>query len=372
MKRRTLQAIAGIVLVVLVGVNRGSGLHGDSSPLKIGFLATLSGPSSELGVSGRNAVAMAVRLVNDAGGVLGRPLEIVTKDLRSTRAQDVMGQFADEGVNFVIGPYRSDGMGFDFSDPRLLVLSPTVANRRLEGIDDNLVRFIEPAEAQGDVLAGHVGGDAMSARIAIIADSSNEAYSSELVAAFKRGLIGPQKEVVFERSYQVATASDCAEWSQSIHQLRADTILIVCDAPGTAMMAQQLRKVGWEGQILTGMWSMTQDLQHYGGLAVEGTIASGICDPQSSVPRYAAFREDYVTLYGTEPSFSAVLSYEAAEALFQAIADSQSLDPAVIKSALVGKQLSGLQSSYLIDQYGDPQRPYQLFTVKERSFRRLP
>ncbi|MGE5654640.1 MAG: ABC transporter substrate-binding protein [Bacillota bacterium] len=372
MRVRVLIVITVVTLVLIVGITRDNALHNQRTPIRIGFLATLSGPSSELGVSGRNAVALAVKLVNDAGGLLGRPVEIVAKDLRANRAQDVMAQFVDERVNLVIGPYRSDGMDFDFSDPRLLVLSPTVANRKLDGIDDNLIRFIEPAEAQGEVLASYIGGDPTSTRIAIIADMSNEAYTSELVLAFTLGLKDQKKEIVFQRSYHEATASDCAEWSQTISQLGADAVLVVSDAPGAAMMAQQLRKIGWTGRILTGMWSMTQDLQQYGGQAVEGTTACGVCDPESSAPRYLAFRDHYTAIYGSEPSFSAVLSYEVADTLFQAIADYQSLDPAIVKSALVGKQLLGLQSSYLIDRYGDPERPYQLFMVRDRIFRRVP
>lgn len=49
-------------------------------PLKIGFVATLSGYNSELGVSGREGARTAISEINREGGLLGRKLELVAED----------------------------------------------------------------------------------------------------------------------------------------------------------------------------------------------------------------------------------------------------------------------------------------------------
>ena len=49
-------------------------------PVKIGFVADLTGKQAELGVQERNGVQLAVDKVNAAGGVAGRPVELVIRD----------------------------------------------------------------------------------------------------------------------------------------------------------------------------------------------------------------------------------------------------------------------------------------------------
>ncbi len=48
--------------------------------IKIGLAGTLSGPASELGVSGRNGFNLAVGIINESGGINGRLIEPVIKD----------------------------------------------------------------------------------------------------------------------------------------------------------------------------------------------------------------------------------------------------------------------------------------------------
>lgn len=51
-----------------------------SSPLRIGMAAPISGPSQDLGVEMKRGVELALKAQNDAGGVRGRPIELVFRD----------------------------------------------------------------------------------------------------------------------------------------------------------------------------------------------------------------------------------------------------------------------------------------------------
>lgn len=55
-----------------------------ADPIKIGVIGPLSGGSSPMGISMRNAAQLAAREINAAGGVLGRPLELVERDDAAT------------------------------------------------------------------------------------------------------------------------------------------------------------------------------------------------------------------------------------------------------------------------------------------------
>ncbi|HKQ17361.1 MAG TPA: ABC transporter substrate-binding protein, partial [Solirubrobacterales bacterium] len=67
-----------------------------------GNAASLAGPE----LSG---VRIAAELVNADGGVNGRPIELVTRDLRSRdEADGVMAELAGQGIELVIGAYSSE------------------------------------------------------------------------------------------------------------------------------------------------------------------------------------------------------------------------------------------------------------------------
>jgi branched-chain amino acid transport system substrate-binding protein len=55
-----------------------------AEPIKIGVTAPLTGPNAESGRYQIQAANLAVDEINKAGGVLGRPLELVIEDDRST------------------------------------------------------------------------------------------------------------------------------------------------------------------------------------------------------------------------------------------------------------------------------------------------
>src|SRR4030095_14233402 len=52
----------------------------DRTPLKIGFFGDLTGPTFNFGQSAKNGMLMAIDQINQAGGINGRPLDVVIED----------------------------------------------------------------------------------------------------------------------------------------------------------------------------------------------------------------------------------------------------------------------------------------------------
>ena len=81
-----------------------------SETIKIGWLSSLTGPLSSAAIAENQGVQFAVEEINRAGGVLGRQLELITRDTASdpTKAVNFAKQlvFSDK-VHFVIGPVNS-------------------------------------------------------------------------------------------------------------------------------------------------------------------------------------------------------------------------------------------------------------------------
>ena len=81
-----------------------------AQPIKIGWLSSLTGPLSSAALAENEGVKLAVEEINAAGGLLGRKIELLTRDTAGdpTKAVNFAQQLAfSDKVHFVIGPVNS-------------------------------------------------------------------------------------------------------------------------------------------------------------------------------------------------------------------------------------------------------------------------
>src|SRR5258708_35923927 len=52
-------------------------------PIQVGYLPALTGPSSSTGIGINRGLQFAVKEINDAGGIDGRQVELITRDTQS-------------------------------------------------------------------------------------------------------------------------------------------------------------------------------------------------------------------------------------------------------------------------------------------------
>ncbi|MGX7706641.1 ABC transporter substrate-binding protein [Methylobacterium sp. Gmos1] len=81
-----------------------------AEPIRIGWLSSLTGPLSSAAIAENQGVQFAIKEINAAGGIDGRPLELLTRDTAGepTKAVNLAQQllFSDK-VQFIIGPVNS-------------------------------------------------------------------------------------------------------------------------------------------------------------------------------------------------------------------------------------------------------------------------
>ena len=80
------------------------------SPIQIGYLPALTGPSSSTGVGINRGTQLAVEQINKAGGIDGRQIELITRDTQSDPTKAVNGAAEltrGAKVSVVFGPVNS-------------------------------------------------------------------------------------------------------------------------------------------------------------------------------------------------------------------------------------------------------------------------
>src|SRR5215213_5017725 len=101
---RAMRRRLGLLLPVLTILVAARGL-GAAEEVRIGFASALTGPFAATGAGHRTAAEMAVRDLNERGGVLGRPVRLVVADdaCGVEQAEAAARRLVEAGVVLVVG-----------------------------------------------------------------------------------------------------------------------------------------------------------------------------------------------------------------------------------------------------------------------------
>ncbi len=141
---------------------------GTGTPLKIGSLMAITGGLSAYGPTIGNGAALAVKCINNAGGVNGGPVELIQLDTGSLAETAIAAaqQLVDvDGVVAFVGPLGTDptlGVAESVAIPgKILLITPSTTGPVLAVLedDDYVFRTTVSDAAQGPVLAQLIEDD---------------------------------------------------------------------------------------------------------------------------------------------------------------------------------------------------------------------
>lgn len=343
-------------------------------PLIIGFVASLTGSTSELGVNGRNGLMMAVEEVNAAGGINGKAVEVVVKDDQNNPEVGlaVDQELNDAGIDFIIGHMTSNmaALSVPFVNHQdILMINPTMSSTMLFGQDDHVIGIVSPNSDQAKVIKESMVKDGVGKQVAVIYESQNLAYTGTVKDGIAQDIAPTGGQIIYEEAFLASANPNYLEISQRVLNTQADSIVILASSFDAAMFCQQFYKLNNQKPIYLAAWSMNNDLLLQGGAAVEGVTITSLIDLESQAPAYTAFREKYQKKYGAEPTFAAVYTYEAAMLLFKTMVRTPNPDPERVKGEILKTGIfQGLQNEITIDGYGDASRTIYEYVVKNGQF----
>ncbi|WP_062078688.1 ABC transporter substrate-binding protein [Demequina globuliformis] len=133
---------------------------GSTEALKIGTVLPLTGSLAFLGPPEVAGVDLAANEINDAGGVLGNPVEIIHEDSSDTQQANIAPQSAQklvsDGVSAIVGA-ASSAVTLNFIDDvvaaEVVQVSPANTATALSGYSEFFFRTAPPDSVQGNALA---------------------------------------------------------------------------------------------------------------------------------------------------------------------------------------------------------------------------
>ncbi|SFH70544.1 amino acid/amide ABC transporter substrate-binding protein, HAAT family [Tindallia magadiensis] len=364
-----------LLLIMLIGFFSFS-LGREEEPLFIGFSAGLTGAASELGVSGRNGLMIAVQKINEAGGINGREVKVVVKDDENDpqKALEADEALYQQGVKFIIGHMTSNmaekTLPF-INEKEILMVTPTMSSDELSGKDDYLIRVVSSNRDEAIFMAEIYHQKPEIRRVMVLYDQSNHAYTSVIRDFFAEFFETEGEKQVMSLAFSSEKGIDYLETIEKVVDSQPDALIILSSAFDAAIFCQQIERMNVEMPILLSAWSMTTDLISHGGIAVEGVRIVSLMNQESEKKEYQDFADEYRQRYEEDPSFSAVFAHDAAMVLFEGIKalDSKEITPQQVKESIIDiGSFQGLQSLIEIDEYGDASREIFKYTIQNGQF----
>lgn len=314
-----------------------SGCSGGSKTIKIGAIQPISGEVSMYGIQSRDAINMAIKEINDKGGVLGKPLEAVILDdeANAEKSKNAFTKLVTkEKVVGIIGALTSNcslAINTEAQKRKVVMITPSSTNEQVTAVGDYVFRacFIDPF--QGDVNAKFASGTLKAKKAAVLFDNTND-YSKGLKDNFVKKFKELGGEVVAAESYSKGDKDFNAQLTK-IKGLNPDVLFIPDYYSTVSLIAKQVKSQGITATMLGGDgWA---EIAANAGDEVLGSYFSNHYTPDANDPEVKAFVENYKKAYNTSPNALAALAYDATYMLADAIKNAGSTDSAKIKDALV-------------------------------------
>ncbi len=344
----------------------------EKQPVKLGFVGTLTGRLSDLGTAGRNGVILAVEEVNIEDGINSRMIILITRNDKNDPevALNADRELIDEGVVAIIG-HMTSSMSMAavplINSEKIVMISPTTSTDELTGIDDFFFRVIPSNKPETDHLSTYIFDQKCLKRMAVIYDLSNQAFSERVYLNFRESLENMGGEITGVETFTSGVPESFFSLVKQLLAPEPGCIFIIAGALDTAMICQQVRKIGSDVLMVFSGWAMTPDLIDNGGPAAEGIIFSQTINDESQNENFLRFKNDYENRFGSKPSFAAIYGYEAARVIINALSiddSKEKLKDTIIKN----NEFQGLQTIFRIDRYGDVHRKRFIVTIRNGQF----
>jgi branched-chain amino acid transport system substrate-binding protein len=350
MRSKTLLLIAVLVASV-VGV---SGLVQAQQPIRIGASIALTGGDAIQGGYVHEGYLLCQKHVNETGGVLGRPMELLIRDDGSDK-QTAVGLYeqliTEDKVDAVLGPYSSpitDAVADVTEKHRKLMVAPTAGTTSIwEKGRRYLVMVLSPLEAS---TAGTID---LAARhglktIALIGSLARPAIiKGALELARKQGL-----EVVVHETFPAGTT----EFSAMLNKVKAakPDVLVVGAPPAEAIaFTRQMREL----DVNVKLYGATPggafpDYYKTLGNAAEFVYSGSYWEPGLPYPGNQEFVAAYQQAFTRAPSFLAASSYAGCQLFVDAVKRADSLDADKLREALLKLKSQTIFGDFAVDERG--------------------
>lgn len=326
----------------------------DGEAFKIGGIGPITGPAASYGQAVQNGMELAIKEINEAGGINGYPIEYNFQDDENDpeKAVNAYNTLKDWGMQLLLGTTTSKpciAVAAESQADNLFQITPS--GSAVECVSaDNVFRVCFSDPDQGKASAQYIGQNGIATKVAIIYDSSTE-YSDGIRESFAAEAANQGLEVVASEAFTADSNTDFSVQLDKAKESGAELVFLPIYYQEASVILKQAADKDFD-PIFFGCDGMD------GILSVENFDVSLAEDLMLLTPfsvdeeSSKDFVEAYTAAYGVEPLQFAAGSYDGIYAI-KAAAEKAGVTPDMsisdicdgVKAAMTEISIDGLTGS---------------------------
>jgi branched-chain amino acid transport system substrate-binding protein len=340
-----------------------------AEPVRLGFFMSMTGRDASFGEASLNGARLALDELNAAGGVLGRPLELVVEDDRSLAGESataVKKLISRDGVVALIGECssaRSLEAAPVAQASGIPMVSPASTNPRVTAAGDAIFRVCFIDSFQGDVIATFARTRLGLRRAAVLVDTTAP-YSVGLAEYFERRFVALGGQVVASQKYS-GSDTDFRAQLTAIRAASPDALFLPGYYVAAGLVARQARDLGLRATLLGGDGFEAPQLLEIGGDALEGAYYSTHFSTESTVPASIRFVAAYRARYRALPNGLSALTYDTVGLIADAITRAGTTERSALRRSLAATRgYAGVTGVTSLNARRDADKDAVIITVR--------
>ena len=371
---------AAMTVTMLAGCGGGETEKGSSDTIKIGGIGPVTGDAAIYGEAVKNGAELAVKEINEAGGINGAQIEFNFQDdeADAEKAVNAYNTLKDWGMQALLGTVTSApcvAVGDVAQADNMFLLTPS--GTAVECVQyDNAFRVCFSDPMQGAESAKYIADNQLAPKIAVIYNSS-DVYSTGIYQAFAKEAETEGLEIVAAEAFTAESKTDFSVQLQTAKDAGAELVFLPFYYSEAALVLQQAAGINYS-PIFFGCDGMDGilDVEGFDADLANNLMFLSPFTPTSTDEAIQKFVTDYKEAYGGTPNQFAADAYDGVYAMKAAMEkaevtpDMSASDICdVLKGAMTEITISGVTAKELTwEASGEPSKAPMVVKIADGDY----
>ncbi len=355
----------------------------DGASFKIGGIGPVTGGAAVYGLAVQHGAEIAVKEINEAGGINGYPVEFQFQDDEhdAEKSVNAYNTLKDWGMQVLMGTVTSA--------PCIAVADKTAADNMFQitpsgsavecAANPNVYRVCYSDPAQGTASAKYIGEHKLASKVAVIYDSS-DVYSSGIYEKFAQEAPNQGIEVVDAEAFTADSNKDFSTQLQKAKESGAELVFLPIYYTEASLILQQANTMGFAPQFFgcDGMDGILQ-VQNFDVKLAEGLMLLTPFAADATDDLTVKFVKSFEDAYGETPIQFAADAYDAMY-IIKAAMEEANVTPdmavgdicAAMEGAMTKIKVDGLTGTNMTwTEDGEPEKDPKAVQVADGAYKAM-
>jgi branched-chain amino acid transport system substrate-binding protein len=354
-----------IVLVIYLGINKKTTLT-TKEPIKIGAVLSLTGIAKNHGQNIREGIDLAVKEINERGGINGKKIKVIYEDdgTDPQKTVTIVHKFIEiDNVDVIIGPtwdFLANAAIPVIDKRRKVAISPSVLGDTIEVTSPYFFSTFPPVAFKQKVIEKFLG-KRQNQRVGIIV--INNPWGRAHLETYKKAILATNNVLVRTIVLPKFDNNEISTELAILKNLNLDAILVSLNYSDSVSFLKKIKELDIRAKILGN--------ELFGDIVKNGLLdmstADGVYFTEISLPQ-EDFIKKFKENYKKEPGLNSDTAYDAVHLIAKVI-EQYGKDSESIKQGLKKIKYNGASGEISFDENNFPSnKKFELILIKNGQF----